>query len=200
MEFQGFPKIARLSRECIITEKIDGTNTQVCIQVLPDDAVMPTDTPIVAVRGNLLIYAGSRTRWITPKDDNYGFAGWVERNAVELAKLGEGHHFGEWWGCGIQRRYDLKEKRWSLFNVSRWNGEDRPACCDVVPTIYKGDFTNDAVTNAIEDLRTNGSKASPGFMNPEGIVVYHTAGRMYFKKTIEKDEEPKGKWMAERVG
>lgn len=26
MEFQGFQKIPRLSRECIITEKIDGTN------------------------------------------------------------------------------------------------------------------------------------------------------------------------------
>ena len=74
------------------------------------------------------------------------------------------------------------------------------ACCDVVPTIYRGDFINDAVTNALEDLRTNGSKAAPGFMKPEGIVVYHTACRQYFKKTIEKDEEPKGKWAVERVG
>lgn len=196
MEFQEFPKIARLSREVIITEKIDGTNAQVFIRALPDNEVMPTDTPIVAVRGNLLIYAGSRTRWITPKDDNYGFAGWVEHNADALASLGEGHHFGEWWGNGIQRKYDMKEKHWSLFNVSRWDGEDRPKCCDVVPTLYRGDFVMDAITSALEDLRTHGSKASPGFMKPEGIVVYHTAGRQYFKKTIERDSEPKSKQAA----
>jgi hypothetical protein len=33
-------------------------------------------------------------------------------------------------------------------------------------------------------------------MKPEGIVVYHTAGRMYFKKTIEKDSEPKSRQIA----
>jgi hypothetical protein len=37
-----------------------------------------------------------------------------------------------------------------------------------------------------------GSKAAPGFMKPEGIVVFHVAGNVGFKKTIEKDEEPKG--------
>ena len=31
MEFMEFPKIASLSRECIITEKIDGTNGQIFI-------------------------------------------------------------------------------------------------------------------------------------------------------------------------
>jgi hypothetical protein len=29
-------------------------------------------------------------------------------------------------------------------------------------------------------------------MKPEGIVVFHVAGNVGFKKTIEKDEEPKG--------
>lgn len=29
--FAEFPKIARLSRECVITEKIDGTNAQVVV-------------------------------------------------------------------------------------------------------------------------------------------------------------------------
>jgi len=37
-----------------------------------------------------------------------------------------------------------------------------------------------------------GSLAAPGFMNPEGIVSYHIAGNTGFKKTIEKDSEPKG--------
>ncbi len=31
MEFKEFPKIARLTRDCIITEKIDGTNASIYI-------------------------------------------------------------------------------------------------------------------------------------------------------------------------
>lgn len=175
VEFIEFPKIARLSRECVITEKIDGTNAQ--IYITEDEE----------------IYFGSRTRWITPEDDNYGFAKWGYANREELLKLGKGRHFGEWWGQGIQRKYGMEEKRFSLFNVSRWNEENCPYCCDIVPVLYRGDFINDAINNALEDLRINGSKAAPGFMKPEGIVVYHTAGRMYFKKTLEKDSEPKSK-------
>lgn len=30
-EFMQFPKMARYSREVIVTEKIDGTNAQICI-------------------------------------------------------------------------------------------------------------------------------------------------------------------------
>ena len=41
-------------------------------------------------------------------------------------------------------------------------------------------------------LKTNGSYAAPGFMKPEGIVIYHTAANMGFKKTFEKDSEGKG--------
>ena len=33
-------------------------------------------------------------------------------------------------------------------------------------------------------------------MKPEGVVIYHKAANMMFKKTIEKDEEPKGKTMS----
>jgi len=39
MEFKTFAKIPRLSRECIITEKIDGTNGVIWI---PDSAVSYT--------------------------------------------------------------------------------------------------------------------------------------------------------------
>lgn len=190
MDFAEFPKMPRLSRDMIITEKLDGTNAQVCIRVLADNEVMPTDTPIVTVRGNLLFYAGSRTRWIVPSDDNFGFAGWVAKNADDLAMLGEGRHFGEWWGLGIQRNYGLTERRFSLFNVSRW-GENRPACCHIVPTLYRGPFTTDAVENALAALAMNGSAAAPGFMKPEGVVAFHTAGNFGFKKTLEKDALPK---------
>lgn len=188
VEFSEFPKIARLSRACVITEKIDGTNASVFV---PED-----DGPILF---------GSRTRWIVPESDNYGFARWGTEHADELRLLGPGHHFGEWWGCGCQRNYGLLkgEKRWSLFNVSRWadqhsGGEplDRqiyaPPCCYVVPVLYRGPFTTGAVENALAELSATGSYAAPGFMQPEGVVIWHEAARVLLKKTILRDEEPKG--------
>jgi hypothetical protein len=124
MDFVGFPKILRFSRPCIITEKIDGTNGQIYIG--PEG-------------GEFLV--GSRTQWITPEKDNHGFARWAAEHEEELRKLGPGRHFGEWWGNGIQRNYGLKEKRFSLFNVTKW-GDDlvRPSCCHVVPVIFEGEF------------------------------------------------------------
>ena len=176
IQFEGFPKIARLNREIVITEKIDGTNAQVFVH--EDGTVL----------------AGSRTRWITPEDDNFGFARWVKDHEDELRTgLGFGQHFGEWWGAGIQRKYGLTEKRFSLFNVARWADDAvRPACCGVVPTIYRGPFSEEAITSAIGWLAVEGSRAAPGFMKPEGVVVYHTASGQLFKVTIEKDSEPKG--------
>lgn len=180
--FVEWPKIARFSREIIVTEKIDGTNAQIYIPEAGD-----------ADAGE--IYAGSRTKWITPQDDNAGFAGWVERNKEELLQLGPGNHFGEWWGKGIQRGYGVPDKRFSLFNVHRWadDGKDkRPACCSVVPTLYRGEFSEAAIYIALDRLKVNGSLAAPCFMKPEGIVIYHVAANMSFKKTLEKDEQPKG--------
>jgi hypothetical protein len=196
-QFKEFPKMGRFSREFIITEKIDGTNASINIVSVEADE-FPTEANIVATVNGLNIRVGSRTRWITPGDDNHGFAKWVKENATELATLGEGTHFGEWWGSGIQRGYGLQkgEKRFSLFNVSRWGigGTDvRPACCHVVPELARGnfDFINDTVEHLIEHLKTNGSQASPGFMKPEGIVIFHTAANVGFKKTLEKDDTPK---------
>jgi len=175
MEFQDFPKMARWSREIIITEKIDGTNAQICIG---DD-------------GSFQV--GSRTRWITPEDDNYGFAAWAMQNKNELMKLGAGRHFGEWWGAGIQRRYGMQDKRFSLFNAIRWNSENIPNCCHVVPVIYHGPMVPGAIEDAISFLSEKGSIAAPGFMDPEGVVLFHIAGNLGFKKTVKKDEVPKGK-------
>jgi hypothetical protein len=176
MEFTEFNKIARLTRLCTVTEKIDGTNASITIT---ED-------------GQFLI--GSRTRYITPQDDNYGFAKWAVANQAELMKLGYGTHFGEWWGQGIQRNYGLKEKRFSLFNTSIWSNDAvRPACCSVVPVLYSGQFNTQQIDHTLLMLKEGGSIAAPGFMNPEGVVIWHDAARIYFKKTIEKDEMPKGK-------
>jgi hypothetical protein len=43
----------------------------------------------------------------------------------------------------------------------------------------------------MDDLWNKGSRAAPGFMHPEGIVVYHVAGNVAFKKTFEKDQTGK---------
>lgn len=180
-EFVAFSKIPRLSRECTITEKIDGTNA--CVYIGED--------------GEFL--TGSRSRWITPENDNFGFAKWAGTHKDELMRLGPGTHYGEWWGLGIQRNYSKTEKVFSLFNTHRWSdGSEtpRPACCSVVPVLYLGQVEEYGVFKgmkaAIAHLRENGSVAAPGFMKPEGIVIYHHAAKAYFKKTLEKDEKPKG--------
>lgn len=174
--FTAMPKIPRLGRDCTVTEKIDGTNASIYI----------------GDNGEFLV--GSRTRWITPADDNYGFARWAHLYKDELMQLGPGHHFGEWWGLGIQRNYGLTHKRFSLFNTNRWGDAAgvRPTCCGVVPVLYEGVFDMVQICNQIIRLQTFGSEAAPGFMYPEGIVIYHHAAKQLFKKTIKKDDKPKG--------
>ena len=217
LEFKKFDKIPRLSREIIITEKLDGTNAQIFIYNKRDEILWP-DTPVeklitqdfidrfsVFEKDEVYIFAGSRKRWLdcSSKGDNYGFAKWVKENAEELLKLGEGRHYGEWYGNGIQRKYDLQEKRLALFNVGRFANRDIPLevddarnycpeCCEVVPILYKGLFDTIIIESVLDSLERNGSKAVPNFMKPEGIIVRHQASGQMFKKTIENDEKPKG--------
>jgi hypothetical protein len=190
--FTPFPKLARLQREVIITEKIDGTNAQIFIT---DDGRMLT---------------GSRTRWITPENDNFGFAAWAQDHKDELMQLGPGHHFGEWWGRGIQRNYGLDERRFSLFNVARWclHGETPeqiptadprivkmqevlPRCCHLVPIMRRGINITTMAESALYELSQRGSIAAPGYKFPEGIVVFHVAGNVGFKMTLDNDGVPK---------
>ena len=175
-QFVELPKIARLSRNMVVTEKIDGTNASVFV----------TDGGAVV--------AASRNRWITPENDNFGFARWVKEHEDELrVGLGPGHHFGEWWGPGIQRGYGMAEKRFSLFNARRWgNDGTRPPCCHVVPVLRVWTFDTAVVDECLAELVRDGSKASPGFMRPEGVVVFHVHGNVMFKKTIERDSAGKG--------
>lgn len=180
-EFRAFGKIPRFRhRPVIITEKIDGTNG------------------IIHVTNDGRIFAGSRNRWLTLEKDNMGFARWVNEHAEELLTgLGPGTHYGEWWGQGIQRRYGLDHKRFSLFNVGRWNDENKPACCHVVPTLVIDTRVEFAIETALEKLTLCGSVAAPGFMDPEGIVLLHTASGQLFKVTLKNDEIPKGKVASE---
>ena len=188
MEFEAFPKIGRFKKDCTITEKIDGTNAQICFD--PD--------------GSLLV--GSRKREIFPNSmedkhcDNYTFARWVYGNQKALyAFLGEGRHYGEWAGQGIQRNYGLTEKRFYLFNTFRFGpgNQEIPqelaeVGLSVVPVLYQGVFSSTVIDFAMGELKARGSMIAP-FMNPEGIIIYHHGIRASFKITFDHD---KGKWSA----
>lgn len=173
VEFESFKKIPRLFRECIITEKLDGTNAQILI---PDNDFEP-------------ILVGSRNRWITPgkTTDNYGFAVFVENNKDALRRLGPGRHFGEWWGVGIARGYNLTERRWSLFNTSKPLPEGLPSNVYQVPVLATIEFNTNRIALELGLLQASGSHAAPGYMNPEGVVVFHKASGQLFKYTFDGD-------------
>jgi hypothetical protein len=227
MNFQKFNKIPRLSRDVVVTEKIDGTNAQVVIIEEQDLYQQCSDWEkslqeerfhefvenySLALKRDIYgssprtlhLFAGSRNRWLNIKKDNHGFAKWVLANMTGLFQLGEGRHFGEFYGAGIQRTYGLSEKRFALFNVSRWANRNVPEsmleekqewcpeCCEVVPFIYQGVFDTCKIDSIILDLKVKGSRAVPGFMKPEGIIILHCASNQLYKKTLDNDYKPKG--------
>jgi hypothetical protein len=152
-QFREWPKIPRWQNESyVITEKIDGTNG--CI--------------IVTEHGDIFAQSRSKILDETKAGDNFGFCKWVIGNKSELLRLGVGYHYGEWWGQGIQRKYGLTERRFSLFNI--WLPE-YPECVSKVPVIEK------TLEKAIARITECGSQAAPGFMNPEGLVMSATQNR-----------------------
>jgi hypothetical protein len=155
----------------VITEKIDGTNASVWVI---DTRVNPEPPYGIFVDRHTVVAAGSRNRFIAIESDNFGFA-------------------GEWWGSGIQRGYGLEkgEKRFSLFNTGRWNEDNKPDCCYVVPVLFEGAFETTTVHFIMGKLAAIGSAASPGFYDPEGVMVYHTAANQVFKKTFVGDQQGK---------
>jgi hypothetical protein len=175
-EHRKFQKIPRLFRDIIITEKIDGTNGLICIN------------------HDMSMQVGSRNRWLSAETDNMNFYKWAMEHKEELQMLGPGMHYGEWWGQGIQRRYGLDHKRFSLFNVSRWTDSYEegkvqvPPCCHVVPILYNGPLINVfLIEQALNDLLDNGSKAAPGFRDPEGVVLMHKPSGHLYKYTFDGD-------------
>lgn len=196
--YPSFQSIPRLFRDCTITEKIDGTNG--LIEFVHREEFLsryPANGCFVGV-DDIVMMVGSRNRWLYPAKgmDNAGFAEWAYERASELLKvLGFGKHYGEWWGKGIQRGYGLNEKRFSLFNTTKWNPEVKEApfkIADfglyVVPTLYTGLFSTETVGTFLDALVDMGSCAtSEPYNNPEGIVVFHHASGQYFKSTIGND-------------
>lgn len=191
MEFKAFEKINRLNNVGMqITQKIHGTNAQVMIyEVLEQNGFQPDGHSYVQVDGKtFFIRAGSRTRWIYPGDDNYGFAAFVDQHKEEfIRKLGPGQHFGEWAGLGINSGEGLDKKVFVLFDFWKYPPErELPPGCVVVPVLYQGPFDLAKIEEVMADLKANGSKLAPGFMRPEGIVITTMGHRL--KKVFEAEE------------
>jgi hypothetical protein len=204
-EFQAFPKIPRLRRDVVITEKIDGTNACIVIHKIVEPEPVPDGSVALVNTGEAMftVQAQSRNRLINPYDDNAGFARFVYDNAEPLAsRLGDGYHYGEWYGQKIARNYGLKEKRFALFNTKRWGFLPCNTVTDTewtelpqvfrVPILSSGVLSDELIDHALTYLRQHGSMAVPGFQRPEGIVVFHTASGQLYKVLLEGDELPKG--------
>lgn len=205
-DFVAWPKTPRYYRDIVITEKIDGTNACAVIeewpfgthvQGIPDTACALILGPNKMGNGGMpaheyVVSAQSRTRFVKPESDTHGFARWVRDNAYNLVHdLEAGRHYGEWWGSGINRGYGLTkgEKRFSLFNTKKWgSAEFATPGLGVVPVLYEGDHTGSAIASALGGLMHDGSAAAPGYDNPEGVCIYHTASGQVFKVTLDGDE------------
>lgn len=192
VDHEPWMKIPRFfDSKIVLTEKIDGTNGLIYINTKLD--------------GEDYIQAGSRNRWLSLEDDNFGFAKWVNENKEELVSLlGPGYHYGEWWGQGIQRRYGMDRKVFSLFNVHRWKDLwDGYHICDVVPHLelnigefnpseYEIDMCDDfdiAMKSAHDyfmDQSRAAGKYGVDFKTPEGFVIFHERSRQIFKVPINK--------------
>lgn len=179
-EFKAFSKIPRISNLFMsITEKLDGSNGLVYV---PEDPALP-------------VLAGSRNRWLAPNTeenrglDNFGFALWVNQNQETLRLLGAGYHYGEWYGCGIGRGYDLHERRFALFNPDRYKALEwvglKSSPVGLVPELYRGIADIRNVDYILDELRQGGSRAVPGYARPEGCVI--RLGDRLFKALLDKD-------------
>lgn len=176
MEFKSFPDIKKLgSTVFTVTQKIHGSNAQVFIFPKMKEISHSFEdgkgyTELVEDGFDLLV--GSRTRWIVPGDDNYGFAAFVYANKEEfINKLGVGQHFGEWAGPGINSGEGLTQKTFVLFDYWRYDPTNLPPQTVLVPVLYKDKFDLGVIESVMLDLKTNGSKLAPGFMRPEGVVA-----------------------------
>lgn len=173
VEFEKYPKIEQFKRQrLVITQKIHGSNAQ--IYIYKDD------------NGDLQVIAGSRNRWLTPEDDNFGFAKFVEENKEEIINtLGVGRHYGEWAGPGINKGEGLEEKTFVYFHFWR-SGMPLPDYIKMVPVLYDGPLDLSKVDEVMANLKENGSKLVEGYPHPEGVVVGFLGTN--FKKVFTDEE------------
>jgi hypothetical protein len=184
--FEAFAKIPRLHGDTHITEKIDGTNA--CVEYAQTETgylmgACSRNRRLVTVEVSEHFHGQPRVDW--HGSDNAGFGQWVLANHDRLVRLGYGRHFGEWYGQGIQRGYGLDHKRFALFREPKGGlPEGLPENVSVVPTLaIVGRMSTTLIEAEYALLKAMGSRAVPGFMNPEGVVVFHARAGQLFKLT-----------------
>lgn len=166
-ELKPYGKTERLTSFGItITEKLDGTNACIVIQ------------------NNKLVGCQSRKNKITPEKDNMGFANWVYSNEELVTQLGDGYHYGECCGPGIQKNpMRLEEKQLFLFNVMH-----PQTVIQKVPVLYTGEWLGlTHVNDILAELKDSRE------YDPEGVIVYFHN----FKTPTKVTYNNMPKWMLE---
>lgn len=200
--FKRWPSTPPLFGHATLTEKIDGHTVGIHVELIKRN---PQTRAVLIREGDVMemnregqaafyrVWVQSRNRYLTPQRDVAGVAAWAQANAAGLAMtLGPGRHFGEWWGYKICRTYGLPkgDRRFSLFNTQRWSGIDGSQVPGLyaVPVLWAGVLSPDlgAVTENIEKLRAGGSVAVPGYMYPEGTVLWHHEADTMLEHTFER--------------
>lgn len=173
IEFAKWPSIGRQKRnDIVITEKMDGTNACIIIE----------DGVVVGIQ--------SRKRFISRHDDNFGFANWVLDNEAEIVTLGNGRHYGEWCGPGIQKNpHNLEEKTFFLFNTHRQDADTLPCGIKIVEVLYHGPHDDSVITRCYDDLYLKHEHDMT--VTPEGIIVYYILFKDRVKYTYANKD---GKW------
>ena len=178
IEFKAWPKIARgKGQHVTISEKLDGTNA--CVIII--------DGELTGVQ--------SRKRLLTLDNDNYGFCKWAYENKEKLEELGDGYHYGEWYGEGIQKNHHKKDgKYFALFNTFRWTETPLPIelNLEIVPILYVGPVDDINIENAMLSLELQAKELD---YTPEGVVAYYHNTKTYEKYTFKS---PNGKWVKGR--
>ncbi len=200
-DFIPYGKTARLHRNAVISEKLNGTNASVFFVPL-EEGETTRDHPNARafLHDKIAVYAQSRNRMLVPGEDNAGFGAWVEKHALEIfAVLGVGRFWGEWYGPGVQKNpHDVEHKRFALFEVQRAPiralsetpllFEDGTQL-EGVPILYQGKFSGSAVDDALIRLGQHGTQVNGASENgrPEGIIVYLSEIQTRLKVLLEAD-------------
>lgn len=205
-EFKKWGSTPRFHKGLHITEKLDGTNGGLSVEIVGHEDMswhysgqVPEDATYVTHRTEdgsdpgfgYLVRAQSRKRIITPGNDNFGFAKWVWDNAEALANtLGMGYHYGEWYGEGIQKNpLAVKGRYWALFNTWHWARPENALRLSLsgvqglthVPVLHDesrdGPATWETIPAVLDRLRALGSLADGYMSHPLAHKMdYHVEG------------------------
>lgn len=158
-EFKKWQKTKRFTDTIMtVTQKLDGTNSQIFFKKSGK---------------KLIVRAGSRNKWLdtNKKRDNFGFGAFVQENKDVLFEiLGEGRHFGEWCGKGIQTGEGLDTRRLYMFDSMLDIPNEHRDIISTVPLVYKGEFSQAYLIRILQTLKDKGSFLN-GFKDPEGIII-----------------------------